>query len=456
MIAAPRSDNAMTDMAAVMARVRKMSDSQLADILAGKDVSVPQFAAMTEAMGRRQLRDAVKGAQAQQQAQQPSVKDQLLAEEAGLAALPAPNMESMDMAGGGIIAFENGGEVQRYQNTGMVQLDPSLYTFSPTSPVLPAYQEDPERKRVREILEEEERIRAARKKAVADVFSGKGSAGDVRSGKSAARAVEAPDFTEFDKATAAFEKERANAPVADTTASAAPADKTGIAALNAAPKSAIDVSAPTKFERRVNPFGQMSAEKIDFEGLKDRGFGEGLMKAGAGLLSAPGAKGFAAGIQALAESGAVSRKEIAGLKKDARDYEFNIAKAREAAEQGNDELALKYETLAEQAKYRSGLLGIQQQKLGIMKDQYDSIKIPQQLSNIYAKATDAVKAATAMRPVKPAEFQKMVDAEYRKRATAVGLGKAVDMYSPSAPAYNVVQSPKGAKSNIIDPFADEG
>ena len=109
MIGVPRSDNAMTDMAAVMARVRKMSDSQLADILAGKDVSVPQFAAMTEAMGRRQLRDAVKGAQAQQQAQQPSIKDQLMmadAQEAGLAALPAPNMTDIDMASGGIVAFE--------------------------------------------------------------------------------------------------------------------------------------------------------------------------------------------------------------------------------------------------------------------------------------------------------------------------------------------------------------
>lgn len=110
-----RTGSASNDMAAVMSRVRKMSDSQLADILSGKDVSVPQFAAMTEAMGRKQLRQAVDGQQAQQQAQQPSVKDQLLAEQnapqaaAGIDQLPAANMESIDMAGGGIIAFEEGG-----------------------------------------------------------------------------------------------------------------------------------------------------------------------------------------------------------------------------------------------------------------------------------------------------------------------------------------------------------
>ena len=47
---------------------KKMSDGQLADILAGKNLDIPQFVAMTEAMGRKQLRQAMQGAQAQQQA----------------------------------------------------------------------------------------------------------------------------------------------------------------------------------------------------------------------------------------------------------------------------------------------------------------------------------------------------------------------------------------------------
>jgi hypothetical protein len=143
-------------MAQVMAMARKMSDGQLAEVLQGKSLDVPQYVAMTEAMGRKSLRTAMEGQQAQQQAQQPSVKDKLLmgdqpqmppqgmppqgmppqgmpsqqpvmAAEGGLmyadggaidmneaqgggggiAELPAPNMMPMTMAGGGIVAFQD-------------------------------------------------------------------------------------------------------------------------------------------------------------------------------------------------------------------------------------------------------------------------------------------------------------------------------------------------------------
>ena len=91
----------------IMALARKMSDAQLADVLAGRSLDIPQFAAMTEAMGRKSLRNAVQGAQAMAQAKQPSLKDRMLAETqmAGLDQLPAPNMGSVDMADGGIVAF---------------------------------------------------------------------------------------------------------------------------------------------------------------------------------------------------------------------------------------------------------------------------------------------------------------------------------------------------------------
>ena len=116
-------------MAKVMAMARHMSDSQLADVLAGKNMDIPQFAAMTEAMGRKQLRTAVQGAESQQMAHQPSVKDKLLMEhqaemmpqmaqsapapQAGIANLPAPNMEKL--ASGGIIAFDEGGDVPGFK-----------------------------------------------------------------------------------------------------------------------------------------------------------------------------------------------------------------------------------------------------------------------------------------------------------------------------------------------------
>ena len=126
----PASSSGGQAMAKYFELAKKMSDGQLADIMAGKNMDVPQFVAMTEAMGRRQLRQAVEGAEAQQQAQQPPVKDQLLAEYqagrqahmmqpltvAGVDKIPAPNMADIGegRAAGGIIAFEDGGKVQHF------------------------------------------------------------------------------------------------------------------------------------------------------------------------------------------------------------------------------------------------------------------------------------------------------------------------------------------------------
>jgi hypothetical protein len=337
----------MADMAKVMSIVREYSDARLADVLSGKDMSVPQFAAMTEAMGRKQLRQAVDGAQAQQQAQQPSLKEQLLAEQnapqmaAGIDQLPAANMESMDMASGGIIAFEDGGEVPRFQSAGIV-LNPDLYTFS--NPGTYTLQEDPERRRIREINEEEERIRKERKEAVANIFSGKNTAAGVRSGTKASAAAAANlietqdsplDFDTPEEIAARREKNKK-----DAAAKAANAPKDN------APTP--DVSQPTTFERRASPFGQINPEAVDFNRIKEQGMGEGLMRLGAGILSKPTlAAGLGTGINALAESGALTRKEIAGLKKDARDYDFNIKKADAAFELGQDELAQKYFKMAQ-------------------------------------------------------------------------------------------------------------
>ena len=106
------------DMARIMDLAKKMSDAQLADILAGRSMDIPQFAAMTEAMGRKRLRTAMQGAQAQQQLAKPNVKQQALADlqMSGLDQLPAPNMETVDMADGGIVAFNQGGRTAFQQD----------------------------------------------------------------------------------------------------------------------------------------------------------------------------------------------------------------------------------------------------------------------------------------------------------------------------------------------------
>jgi hypothetical protein len=354
----------MADMAKVMSIVREYSDARLADVLAGKDMSVPQFAAMTEAMGRKQLRQAVDGQQAQQQAQQPSVKDQLLAEQqaeqaqmSGIAALPAPNMEAMGegMAGGGIIAFEEGGSTldklkdffyargewapEKNRMSGSYKGDEPLQGAG----VPGLYKERQDEKRARAAdIKEQMRLNALQPEGFGEPVV---TSGEDPYGTANARSVaelKGPGVSE--------------PPVA---APAAPA---------AAPKPAIDLSQPTKFERRSSPFGEMSAEKVDVEGLKNRGLGEGLMRLSAGLLSAPGAKGFSAGVAALAEQAGLTRKETNALKKDARDYDLNLKRAEAAFEQGQDELGLKFTEAANVNKYRMASLAKEPDALRVARE----------------------------------------------------------------------------------------
>ena len=90
--------------------------------------------ALSESNRRKQMRDAAQGQQGM--APQPKVVDQGIAsmaapapqpqmpqaqaqpmpEDVGIGALPAPNMQGM--AGGGIVAFGDGGEVERFQTGG--------------------------------------------------------------------------------------------------------------------------------------------------------------------------------------------------------------------------------------------------------------------------------------------------------------------------------------------------
>ena len=99
-------------------------------------------------------------------------------------------------------------------------------------------------------------------------------------------------------------------------------------------------------------FGQLDAAKVDSQGIKDRGFGEGLMQMASGILSKPTwAGGIGVGLDALAKSGAATRKEIKEAEKDARDYNFLVTKAKEAHEQGQDELMYHYADLAEKKRH---------------------------------------------------------------------------------------------------------
>lgn len=121
--------------------------SKLEAIIRGQDHSMPIVAAMAAYEVKKPMATAAAGQQATQQLQQaqPTVRQEMeqemdksgmipdmamlqqqrmgpqppvLPEQAGVGALPAPNMQGMSMAHGGIIAFDDGGEVERYAEAG--------------------------------------------------------------------------------------------------------------------------------------------------------------------------------------------------------------------------------------------------------------------------------------------------------------------------------------------------
>ena len=141
-------------MSQTMALAKQMSDMQLADVLAGKSMNIPQYVAMTEAMGRKQLRTAMQGITAMTSAKQPTEREKLLSEMmprqaapsimnappqgaapqgAGLDQLPADNMQGL--ADGGIIAFSGKDNDQ--------VVDQDKYE---TNPKYKTYVDDPDRK----------------------------------------------------------------------------------------------------------------------------------------------------------------------------------------------------------------------------------------------------------------------------------------------------------------------
>lgn len=315
MVPVTRTGSGTKDMAALMERVRRMSDSQLADVLAGKDVSIPQFAAMTEAMGRKQLRQAVDGAQAQQQAQQPSLKDQLLAEQqmpAGIDQLPAPNMESVDMASGGIIAFEDGGKVPGY--AAGVYTDPLDYLSG----------QDIESK----------------------------AADEIRRSRELQKYKELYGFEKYPVAPAAAVDPKDEKEVKDNKDTNPPAAPP--AANPPVPRDYL--LSGTKFERRTSPFGSFSPEATNYDKLKSQGLGEALLGASEALMTKAGPAGLGAAFGALGKQAGLTRKEMNALKRDERDYGLNYAKAEEAFSQGQDDLGYKYLSEANQNRYRMGML----------------------------------------------------------------------------------------------------
>jgi hypothetical protein len=353
-------------MQEILERARMMSDSQLADILSGKNMSVPQYVAMTEAMGRKSLRNAMQGAQAMAQGKQPSIKDRMLAEDAqeqmaqeatdmgGIAAIPTPNMESVDMASGGIIAFAEGD---------LVEEDPLAYLSG-----LDAAGMAEDKLRV-DALKAERKAREDRERyQFLKDASPEAAAKMVKADPSliAPVAVATPPVT-------------GKGSTAAPAASAAPkAPVTGVGAAPGAQPYSIPSLESLQGKRSEDYLSKLESvgekRRAGLAELKKQGTGEALMQMGAGLLSAPTlGQGLAKGLPMVSSTAAATRKEARALESSADDYDLNIAKAREAAEKGDMALALQYTQLANQAKaqsdlakYQQGMLNVYGQRAGAM------------------------------------------------------------------------------------------
>ena len=444
----------------IMALARKMSDAQLADVLAGKSMDIPQFAAMTEAMGRKKLRTAMQGQQAAQQAQQPTVRDKLLAENmqaGGIDQLPAPNMGSVDMASGGIVAFsgeDNDQVIEEDQKESgrnwFERLRDSLYS--------------PSEKYLSDVM---------RGKKATPPEGNRITAKDIelmRAGKQPGAPMPMTDEqkAEFQReANRGIRAPLANAvPSVPDTATPTPAPA---AATTRAPSTGVGaaVGMPSYedlMKRRTTDYlskleGLSDKQRESLTQLKKEGMGEGLMQLAAGILSSPTlSRGLAKGLPMLASSAAATRKEARAVENLANEYDMNLAKAREAAEKGDMALALQYQQVANQNKYQMGMLDVYGQRNAIMGESNMLPKVQLGLANADKQALAEAKAKF---PMVTKSNQAAFDAFVRKRAYELKIENPLTKPYASlggsdfggTSGFNVVQSlPKGAK--VIDPFAE--
>jgi hypothetical protein len=459
------------NMAQVMARAKDMSDAQLADVLQGKSLDVPQYVAMTEAMGRKSLRTAMQGQQAMAQAQQPSVKQKLLmgdqpvmpqgmpaqqpvmAAEGGLmyadggpvdmnmsanagggiAELPAPNMMPMTMAGGGIVAFDEGGEVPRFNEGGnwFTELRDSLY--SPEERRYEAMKRGRTTEQPTDTLSENQ---------VNSVLRGKtpGPAEVPMPPESMQSEIDASKMRLFkqemaDKEAAGNVKPAApagipRAPVIAAPGGAAPNLNKGIGGTDEF-KSYMDMVKQNREDYLSKLEGLGAKQREGLAALRSQGGGEALMQLARGILRGPNlAMGVAEGLPGVTATAAASRKEQREVERGATEMDFNLAKAREAASRGDMESALMFKKMADEAKYRASDLSLKAAALNQEPDTLRTLKGiagNPQLEALYAKTgktnqmslTDAAKQWNDM----PKENRK-----YYKELQSMGINSEQDYY----------------------------
>jgi hypothetical protein len=333
----------------------------------------------------------MQGQQAMAQAQQPSVKEKLLMGDqpqmpqgmpmqqpvmaasgglmyagGGLADLPAPNMDSMDMASGGIVAFQD----------------------NPDQPVregMPATDLTEEEKKQLAQNAYMQRVQAISNPgaAISNFFANRPSSEELFNRASKARSGEIKMFTneqtpkgklveaglvdrntpiqDVPKVALANEQKRTALNAVDREEAAAGAGMMALANAQKSKAAAVPVDTDQKAaerraslmgtdtgtgitpEKRTNPFGQLSAEIPDYAKVKSQGLGEGLMVLSSAMFGNPNlAMALSQGLPALAKVSGATRKELGEIKKDYNAQQLSLAKANELFEQGQEDKAFKY------------------------------------------------------------------------------------------------------------------
>lgn len=435
----------LSGMMAMMHMLKDVPDQTLADVLAGKPVHldingtptpVPQFAAMLAAQGRQELRTAMAGQQPPQQ----SIKDQLLSAEqqaanpqrmivppqqgigqpqaapqqtaqiqpeAGLDQLPAPNIQNM--AEGGIIAFDVGGTPEDRRKAAYAAINEGMPETAPSDLNMSISDYYNLRNKA---------LKAVDKNIPLPMSDTSKQAYQAVYGRTPTPAP-APAPTASSTTTPPAAVPKPETPPVNTKSSTAPAEG-GIADIlkakqvagPAAPKADAGPKIMTledtqemiqadpmyqsinntiselkdkhsRFQAMLDEYAKAEPErKKEIEDRKSQGIGEYMMNMGAALVSNPQfgkaiQEGNTAGLAALN----LSRKEAKELQKDYRDYTFSMQKAAEAAEQGNQELAQRYQANGIQLQNTIGENMAKANQINI-----SAYKAPAEISELKARA----------------------------------------------------------------------
>jgi hypothetical protein len=412
----------------IMATLRGMPDAQLAKYAAMHKNDPFIFPlAFQESQTRKQTRASQQAQMAGQE--QPKVVDQdlqqmmpqvqALPEDSGIAQLPAQNMQGM--AGGGIVAFDEGGEVPRYYDGDLIKRkEIPTSTFDRFKGMLSPWSDD--NIRTMEAQDFANKIdpgffekltpsqRAVREQEAADARAGKGSTYTLRNNwrspeqqKAVMDAANVPDASDKVEKPAGKKdgagKTGSDTPRTTNTVANPAAPVAGLDALSAAykPSTAADLGKSAKelakesnaeSEAAYKPYAEMlQKERADLDARKSDNKNMALLRAGLGIMGGKSrhalqniSQGGVEGLNAYQEA---KRLDDAS-KKALMGSDIAMMQAQRAERSGNHKDAvaligqaeqsnqfgvnagLKAQELKQTGEYQRGMIGVQQGRNDIL------------------------------------------------------------------------------------------